>query len=323
MPVPSSAITTGLRPELLGSFEEYPSLAQENGFVGLSLFPPLEVPNQAGTYGVLPVEQVKRNVSTGDLTRAPTGDYNEIDWKFETLSYATTEYGIRIPVDDREAAMYQDFIDAERVSAELAQRVLLEDLEQRSVALALDASIPTSAVATIWTTVATATPITDIGTAMKAVYNNTGFRANTLALHWKDLWNMKLTAQFQDFVKYTQRSLPEDMGPTEIASALGLEKVYIAGVSVNTAADDAAVSLSDVWTAGKVWVGRTANAGSSHKEVCIGRTHHWGADGSNIMGIAESYYDDAKRRQIIRVRHDVQTKLIYAKAGYVLTGASS
>lgn len=322
MPRPSSAITTGLRPELLGSFEEYPLLSQENGFVGLNVFPPLEVPNQAGTYGIIPVEQVKRNVSTSDLTRAPTGDYNEIDWKFETFSYVTTEYGIRVPVDDREAAMYQDFIEAEMLSASIARLALLEDLEQRTVALALDASIPTSAVATIWTTVATATPITDIGTAMKAVYNNTGFRANTLALHWKDLWNMKLTSQFQDFVKYTQRSLPEDMGPTEIASALGLSKVFVAGVSVNTAADDAAASFSDVWTAGKVFVGRTADANSSHKEVCIGRTHHWAADGSRVTGVAESYYDDAKRRQIVRVRHDVQTKLIYPKAGYVLTGAS-
>lgn len=322
MPSPSSALTT-LRPDLADAFEEYPLLASREGYVGLDLFPELSVDTQSGQYGIIPVEQVKRLAVDSDLKRAVTGGYSRIDWQFETASYATEEYGMEVPVDHREQAMYTNYFDSEMVSADIARKVVLDAFEKKAIDAAIAADGSATSISTAWTTAATAVPITDIGNGIKAVWDATGVRPNTICMAWKDFWNLKLTAQWQDYVKHTQFSGPDVLGTSLLAQAVGVEKVLVAGAIRNTAAQDETASLAQIWPVGKIWIGVTASANANFRTFCVGRTHHWASDASRIDGMVEQYEEPQTRRTIIRVRHDIQVKTLYASACKVLTGASS
>jgi hypothetical protein len=55
------------------------------------------------------------------------------------------------------------------------------------------------------------------------------------------------------------------------------------------------------------------------REPCLGRTFHWGEDGSQIGGLMESYREEQKRSDIIRCRHDVDEKVLYTQMGHLLS----
>ncbi len=320
---PSASLSTQ-RPDLADAFQEYDMLALQRGYVGLSLLPQLDVSTQAGTFGVLPVEEIKRKMATSDLLRQPTGNYSKADWKFETATYATNEYGIEIPIDDREAAMYANYMDGAMVSANIARLSLLDAYESRAITAVISGTTNTSSIGTAWTTFATATPVTNIFTGIKAVYDATGEMPDTIAMSWKDIFHMKMCSQFQDFYKYTRQSSPGDLSLSDIAAAFGVRQVLASGVILNTAVENTAASLSQAWTAGVVIIAKCASgANSSVKEPCIGRTFHFAGDGSRVDGLPEEYYDEARRCRVMRVRHDVQEKIINAAFSYKLTGASS
>jgi len=58
------------------------------------------------------------------------------------------------------------------------------------------------------------------------------------------------------------------------------------------------------------------------KEPCLARTFHWSADGSQIGGTVETYDESQNRGRIVRVRHDVQHKVLYKELGHLLLNAS-
>ena len=53
-------------------------------------------------------------------------------------------------------------------------------------------------------------------------------------------------------------------------------------------------------------------------EPCIGRTFHWAEDGSQPAGTVETYRDETKRSDIVRVRHDVDEIVMYTEMGHLL-----
>jgi hypothetical protein len=56
------------------------------------------------------------------------------------------------------------------------------------------------------------------------------------------------------------------------------------------------------------------------REPCIARTFHWADDGSQIGGTAETYRDETKRSDIVRVRHDVDEIVMYTEMGHLIGG---
>ena len=60
--------------------------------------------------------------------------------------------------------------------------------------------------------------------------------------------------------------------------------------------------------------------GQNLREPQYARTFHWGADGSNIGAVVESYRSNTRRADIIRARMDTDEKEIYADVAQVITG---
>ena len=59
------------------------------------------------------------------------------------------------------------------------------------------------------------------------------------------------------------------------------------------------------------------------QEPCVGRTFHWSADGSSMGGTVETYRDETKRSNIVRVRQDTDEKVLYAATGHLLSNITT
>jgi hypothetical protein len=59
------------------------------------------------------------------------------------------------------------------------------------------------------------------------------------------------------------------------------------------------------------------------QDPCVGRTLHWAADGSTIGGTVESYREESKRGDVIRVRHDVDEVVLYTEMGHLLSNITT
>jgi hypothetical protein len=316
MPSPSSSLAT-LRPDL-ASFEEFDLEMQRRGYVASRLLPVMDVATQTGPFGRIPIEQLLASTET---KRAPGAGYTRGDWKFETDSYACVEHGVEEPVDDREAAAYASYFDAELVSTRRAYERLLQAAERRVVSLVSSGVTNTGAAAAAWSTLASATPITDIETACQAVYNACGMWPNAVFMSRKTARNARNTAQVLDRIKYSGHTDPKAgrMTPEILAEIFDVERVVVADATKNTANVGQTASLSAVWTDSVVLVARIATT-NDMREPCLGRTFHWAGDGSEQEGRVETYREEKIRSDVVRVRHDVHEKIIFPEAGYRITG---
>lgn len=325
MPAPSSVLST-LRPDLAASFTQYDLAASAKGFIATRVLTPVDVPVQAGNFGLIPIEQLlqKRNTE-----RAPGGGYNRSNWNFSPGKFSTKENGLEEPIDDREAKMYANYFSAEQVGAMRARDGVMRNMETRVVGLLTDTtntflsgSNLSGPVATSWKTAATATGTADSVKARTAIYNNCGLIANCCVIGWNAWQNLTQQADILSRIKFSGIDDPKDITNQMIASLFQVDQVIVAGAQNNTANEGQKVSLSGIWSDDKVGFYVTSDS-EDFKDPCVGRVFHWAEDGSAIGGVVESYRDETVRSNIIRVRMDSDEQILYAQAGYVLTGANS
>lgn len=322
MPNPSSALST-LRPDLAESFESFDLEAEKAGYIAQRVMPTVEVSSQAGNFGKIPLEQLLQQRET---KRAPGSGYARGNFTFSSATFACEEHGAEEPVDDREAKMYAEYFDAEIISTRRAYNAVLRNAEQR-VADAIyntttwtGANLTTDVSATPWATISTAVPLTNVESAVIKVYDGSGLWPNALVINKKVFRNLRNTAQVMDRIASSgagNRNLASDVTIDMLAQAFDLDYVIVAGGSTNTAKEGQTALPGQIWSSTYAMVCRVATSGD-FREPCIGRSFHWGADGSSIDGAVESYRDEAVRANIVRVRHDVDEIVLYAQAGHLL-----
>lgn len=320
MPSPTSSLAT-LRPDLAGSFEEFDLEMQRRGYIANQVLKVFETRLQSGPFGKIPIEQL---LQQRDTKRAPGSGYNRGTWKFETDSYATEENGFEEPVDDREAAMYADYFDAEQIATMRAYEAVLTNQEQRVADMVFNTTTWTGAslftnVTNEWDDSAAATPITDIDAAAEAVWANSGLWPNALIINRHVFRNLRNTAQVIDRIKYQNfvDVRPGNITVDQLAAVFDLEYIIVAGNAKNTAKEGQAAVLAPIWSNEYAMVARIATS-NDIKEPCLGRIFHWGEDGSEPGGHVETYRDETVRSDIVRVRHDVDEKIFHVTAGHLL-----
>ena len=321
MPSPTSALSS-LRPDLAGSFEEFSTEADQMGYIAQKVLPVINVAKASGTFGKIPIEQL---LQTRDTKRAPGSGYARGQYTFGTDTFACEEHGAEEPVDDRESAMYAEFFDAELVSARRAYNAVLANAEIRAAAAIFNATTWTSYTTGItdeWDDI-TSVPLTDVEGAVQAVYSQSGLWPNALIINRKVFRNLRNVTQVVDRVKY-QGFMDVRAGSITVAAlsqAFDLE-IIVGGGTKNTAIEGAAASLSPVWSDEYAMVARIPTS-NDIREPGIARTFHWAEDGSQIDGTIESYRDEGVRSDIIRVRHDVDEKVLYVEAGHLLSNVTT
>ncbi|MES2788133.1 MAG: hypothetical protein V4719_00830 [Planctomycetota bacterium] len=320
MPSPSASLAYP-RLDLGAAFEQFDLEMNRRGFISHQVLPIFDTPLQANAYPIIPIEQMLQN---RELLRAPGASYSRGKWTFKSDGYACQEYGTEEPVDDREAAMYRTMFDAESVATMRALEALLNGAEQRAVSLLTDTNVitQTAAASVAWSTPATATPITDFNTARNAVWASTGIWVNAIVMSRNKFNHLRECAQIIDRIKSNAnyKVLNGEITEAMLATAFDVDRIIVSGAAKNTAKEGQTATVASTWTDSNVLVCRVATT-NDVREPCIGRTFHWAEDGSQPLGQVEMYRDESIRSNVIRVRHDVVEKVMYAKAGYLITGA--
>lgn len=327
MPTSVTSLAT-LRPDLAASFEAFDLEAEKAGYIARKVLPTVDVASQAGNFGVIPLAQL---LQQRDTKRAPGSGYARGNFTFDDATYSCKEHGAEEPIDDREAQMYAEYFDAEQIAAKRAYNSVLANAEKRVADAIFNTSTWTGSALTTdvsggsgdnipWATIATAKPLTNVEAAVQKVYDNSGSWPNALVINKKVYRNLRNTAQVIDRIASSgagDRNLASDVTLQMLAAAFDLDYIIVAGGSLNSAKEGQAASVSQIWSSTYAMVCKVATT-DDFREPCIGRTFHWGADGSSVDGAIESYRDEVVRANIIRVRHDVDEVVLYAQAGHLL-----
>jgi hypothetical protein len=294
----------------------------QRGFIAQRVLPVLESMKQAGPFGKIPIEQL---LKTGDTARAPGAGYSRGKFTFTKDSFSCEEHGWEEPVDDREAEMYADYFDAEQIATMRAYNAVLLNAEKRAAALLFNTSTWTPTTITHeWDDASSSVPITDVETAVQTLWAQSGLWANALIVNRKVFRNLRLGAQVVDRMKYQgfQDVRAGNITASTLAQVFDLDEVIVAGSAKDTAKEGQDTSISPIWSDEYAMVARIART-NDIKEPCVGRTIHWGADGSTIGGTIETYRDETVRSDITRVRHDVDEKVLYVEAAVLLDNVTT
>lgn len=316
---PNKTLAT-LRPDLAGSFMEFDLAMNMEGLIATRAFPVIEVSKQAGVFGKVKLESLLQTMPT---VRAPGAAYSRAKWDFTDDSYACVENGHEEVLDDREAEMYAEYIDAEMISAARARSIVMTNAELRVADILQDSSTYTpTTITNEWNDHSSATPVTDVESAVERLWAK-GIIANALILTRKQFRNLRLCDAVTEKIHSQgagQRIEPTQINASNLSQVFDLPYILVAGSLQNDADAGQDASLSSIWSDEYVTVTRIATS-RDIKEPCVGRTFHWGADGSTIGGLVESYREENVRGDIIRVRHDTDEKLLYGDAIEILDNA--
>ena len=324
MPSPSTSLAS-LRPELAGSLEEFDTVSDRMGFIGQMVLRVKEVEKQAGKFGRIPIEQL---LQERDTKRAPGAGYARGNFTFTDESWVTEEHGAEEPVDDREEAMFATFFDAEVIAAKRAMDAVLRNAEIRTAAKVFDSTVWTGGLTTAatneWDDLTNATPLDDVQAAMQSVWDTSGLWPNALIINRKVFRNVRRTDQVIDLMKAQnfQDVRPSQITAMNLALVFDIAQVIVAGSPRNVANSGQSVSISPIWSDEFAMVAKIAET-DDHREPVIGRIFHWGEDGSTVGGAVESYREEQTRSDIIRVRHDVDEKIIYPESGHLLSNITT
>jgi hypothetical protein len=322
MPAPSESLAT-LRPDLGGSMEEFDLAADRQGFVANRVLPVIEADKPSGTFGKIPIEELLKNPEVERTSRA---GYGRGKWKFEDDSYATKEYGWEEPVDERDARFYADYFDAEMVSAEICQDRVLRAHEQRAAAAVFNASTFTpTAVGDEWDDYANAVPLDDVEARVQAFFGATGLWPNALIINRIVFRNLRNCEQVIDRIASQgagNATKPSDITAQMLARVFDLDEIIVAGSAKNGAIEGATLDIDSIWSSEYAAVVRLARS-NNIKEPCLGRTIHWGRDGSRIGGTMETYRDESVRSDIVRCRHEVHQKIFHTLMCQLLSNVTT
>jgi hypothetical protein len=280
--------------------------------VGLRLFPILRVPDRAAQYYVWSPEN---NLNIPDkIQRAPGTGFKRIVSKLTDDTYFAKDYGVEEALDNMEVKLYENFLSADRAIADRTTWVVAmhHEIRVRDIVLALS---QTSSPSTKWNQ-ANSDPIADIKAAKRVIQDATGVVPNLLTVN-QDVYDVleehpKITAKYA----YTAGGI---LTKDQVARALGMEEIQVAGNVLNTAAEGAAAAISQVW-GDDVYLS-VSRATADIKALNLGRTFNWiAAEGSGPNGIGIFSYDQEEiDSRIHRSRQFTDEKIIAQGAGYRLS----
>lgn len=326
MPSPSTSLAT-LRPDLAGSLTEFDLAMDRQGFIGLRVAPVLEVAKASGTYGVIPVEELLQN---RDTFRAPGSGYSRGKFTFTTASFATDEHGAEETIDDRQAALYSQYFVAEQVHTARAYDAVLRNHEKRVASLVFNTSTftgssLTTAVGTPWSTIASATPVTDVEAACRKVWDNSGMWPNTLIINRHVFRYLRQCTQVKDLIAASGAGFPnrpQDITTAMLSAVFDLPKIIVAGGAKASQNEGQSATFANIWSNSYAMVCYTADS-QDIQAPTLARTFHWAEDGSQIGGTVETYRDESVRGDVVRVRHDTDEKIVYTQLGHLLSNIAS
>lgn len=284
-------------------------------YIAKKLFPTLPVSAQAAGFYVFKAENMLNIPAL--LARAPGAPYSRGSTSLDNDAYNTRDYGREELVDDRERKKYAVAFAAEKAAVIRGMRIVLVNQEVRAQQLATSGAVPTSAPAIAWDQ-ANSDPVGDVNAVREVIRLNSGVIMNTMTITEPIFNVLSEHPKITEKIKYTQRAvITEEM----IAAVFRVKDLFVARTVANSANEGQALTPADIW--GKDCILAYVDAAADLKSPTFGRIFTWTEEVGAEGVIVESYRDDERRSDVVRVRNDADEKLIAPACGYRLSGAIS
>lgn len=290
-------------------------------FIGTRALPPLGVDAKSGTYP-------KLQISAGELLtnsateRSTDGSYGEVTRQWTTDTYDCIDRGLEERVDDAQARDVSRFFNLEATAAKLVLRQMMLAHEMRAAAALVNATTfgagTNSVVAYTEANLATISFVADVLAGIERVRNN-GTNPDTIVLSSTVYNRIRRATLVQNFVTGSIGKGAEVTGGT-LAQAFadeGIRQVLVGKARTNTAKKGQPASMSNVWSNTYIWVGKSNQNAIDAKDGGAGFTFFWNAEGG--LFVTESYRDDRRRGNVVRVRQNTAEKIVDSTAGTLIT----
>lgn len=351
MAYPASG-TERARHDIAEVFAQYNLSDNVSKMIATQVLPVKNVTLAHGTYPVVTVKELLRNMVTGAdqpsgfaARRAPRSAYPRDDWSFTSATYTTEEHGLEGIVDENEAAHYGTHFDHEAMTAQWVLHRLMVQRELRTATALFDTTRfahttdntydgqsqeagtyretatgnALAANAKKWSSYSDATPIRDIFVAKEKVFDKFGIYPDTLVMNETTFRHLRRVEEIRAQIMALGAggtATQGDMTRQAIAAVLDVKNIFV-GASVMDAnnANNSAFAASHIWGNGCLVC--KVNETPDFREIGLGHTLHWSADGSMLPAMVEDYYEPQTRAQIIRVRHQDRQLVKYDIAEFI------
>ena len=291
------------------------------GLIGSQLLPIQNVDAKAGTY--LKVQLAAGELlSNNVLNRESGSSYSRGIRSFSQANYSTNEFGLEELVPDDASADLNRFFSYESETAKFLLRQLKLSHEKRVNDVVWASSTPftiadqTPAANYTQALVTTVDIARDVATAKLALAQY-GYEANCVAMSANVFELIRrstlLQNQFFGVISSTGARL---LSESEIAAALGVQNLLVGRAAINTAGKNKSYSGSFVVSSAKIVVGQVS--GGEFTAGGMGRTLVWTGDAAGGF-VSESYRDEARRSQVLRVRMNTDEVIIDPNAAVRIT----
>lgn len=294
--------------------------AADVGLIGATLLPLQNVQAKSGTY--LKVELAGGELlSNNAASRSAGSGYQRSIRSFTSANYSTEEFGLEELLDDGNLQDLNRFFSYESETARFLLRQLKLSHEKRVADLLWASTTPfttsdqSRAVAYTQGNIATIDVARDVAAA-KLALAKLGYQPNCVAMSANVFELIRrstlLQNQFFGVISDTGARL---LTEAEIAAALGVQTLAVGRAAINSANKGKAYSGGFVVPDSKIIVGQVA--GGEFTAGGIGRTLVWAADAAGF--VSESYRDEARRSNVLRVRMNTDEVVIDPNAAVRIT----
>jgi len=292
-----------------------------DNLIGLKVFPQYGVPTKTGQYPRFKIQEGKL-LDSVDTIRNPNGSYNEIVREYTQQTYSCEDRGLEERVDDTYRADVSRFFNAEVAASQmLTKNVALRWEEVVADELYDNSTFNTTSATVNYTNtlIETIDFMQDLNAAVERI-SDKGIQANTIVMS-NTLKNQILRSTlFQNYAKPYDASNAGIISERRLIDILSSDfnlEVMIGKSVKQTSNVRGTSSTSKIWSNDYIWVG-DVGSGDPYSGRGVGRTFAWEGDGGTTL-ITESYRDEARRSDMIRVRHNVDAHVINPNAGELIT----
>jgi hypothetical protein len=296
----------------------------EEAFIAQELFPLHNVSKRTGQYPRITIGEgglMKRDEST----RNATGTYNEITRRHNWDNYKLTDRGLKVRIDDDKADEMDDFFDLEVTESRLLKRSLLYGHEARAATALMDTAVfPTEDKKVAYTeaNIATIDFAYDMMLAIKRLKNR-GVMPNKIVLS-DTLWNLiRRSTLLNNYIFGATNNIKRLIKATDIGAAFSEEAGGAITVHVASASEDTSnrakttPTFSPIWGNSGIWVGKIK--GGDLQAGGATRCLSWTKAVKSGLFETESWRDEERRGDMIRIRSYSDFKILDETAGQIIT----
>lgn len=312
------------RPEISAFLEE--ARSAKRYYIGTRLLPVLGVEKRAGRYPRIRLN--KGDLMRRDQTkRSSSGSYNETTQEHEWDTYDCTDRGLKQRVDDSKAEEMKDFFSVERLAARNVSNKCNLDFEISAASMIMAPATFTTQNPTADYTEANIDTVDvpkDLNEAIDVVTGR-GEEVNSIVFSHV-LWNyIRRSTMLQQYLygklgPDVQKRLitPKDLGEAFSLDVENKVEVVVGRAKYDKSKRGASASnLDTIWPSTHVWVGCVKSG--EFDAGGVGRTLVWEADVPNGLFATETYRDEDRRSDMVRVRTNSTEKITNENCGHLVT----